>query len=47
MVKLDGEKLWDLFLVLFGVVAAKVADALERRRRARKAPKGGEHFREP
>ena len=44
---MDGEKLWDLLLVIFGVIAAKVADALERRRRAKKAPKAGEHFREP
>ena len=47
VVKLDGDKLWDLFLVVFGVAAAKVADALEKRLRTRKAPKGGEHFKEP
>ena len=31
MVALDGEKLWDVFLVLFGIAASKLVDALTER----------------
>lgn len=47
MIKLDDEKLWDLFLVIFGIVAAKAADALEDKRETKRARKAAKHFKRP
>ena len=44
MVKLDDDKLWDLFVSVFGVIFAEVFRVLVKRLRGKAPRKAGKHF---